>query len=178
MKTLTNTAALLIVLALMMFPAAAGFAQDYPLNDGGLVVESSGAAVDGDGGAADGRIAPGDTVTLRGGGFVPGSEVTVTIESEPVQLATTTADERGDIEVTVTVPDGFPLGDHTLKASGESAAGGVLVLAQPVEVAVAATADVESSATASALTGQMATALLALLGLAVVVGAAVVVVRR
>lgn len=97
-------------------------AQEYPSRTGDLDT-SSGAVV-----------APGETVTVRGSGFAPGAAVVVTIESDPIVLARTGADGTGAIAASAEIPISLPAGSHTLKATGAAAGGGVLVLAQAVEV--------------------------------------------
>lgn len=142
--------------------AGTASAQKYPVQSGSLSV---GVDTNGDGVIDDedivepdpdapegeeppaGVVEPGDDVRIAGGGFKPGSEVILTIESEPVTLGTTKADSKGEIDETVTLPEDFPLGDHTVKASGDSATGGRLVLELPVDVVpigTASMADAES----------------------------------
>src|SRR5262245_24618701 len=53
-----------------------------------------------------GTVAPGQTVEVAGGGFAPGSEVCIEVESDPVVLATVTASAAGTIDVIVTIPAG------------------------------------------------------------------------
>ena len=113
--------------------AGAAGAQDYPVEKGTLSI------VGDDGTTGDGSDSPvpvevGTEVRLQGGGFVPGSEVMLTIESEPIELGVTTADSAGEIDVLVSVPAGIEVGEHVVKASGEAAVGGRLVLELPVEV--------------------------------------------
>lgn len=75
------------------------------------------------------------TTTVRGSGYAPGGQIDITIESDPVHLATVTADAAGSFEARVTIPAGLPAGAHTLKATGPDPAGGLRVLSTPVEVA-------------------------------------------
>lgn len=109
-------------------------AQEYPSQSGTLLVGDD---------PQDGTestpsepelVEPGQEVRVSGGGFVPGSEVTITIESKPILLVLTTADVNGEIDVVVMVPIDVPVGDHTLKATGDAATGGRLVLARPAAV--------------------------------------------
>lgn len=116
-----------VVAAAITLPGVAG-AQEYPLRQGELRVE------EGRGGEAVDRVAPGAKVRIRAGGFEPGARITLTFESTPVVVATTTADAVGDIDVTVEVPEGAKPGEHHIKAKGAAPGGGVLVLAQGVTV--------------------------------------------
>lgn len=163
--------------------AGTASAQKYPVQSGTL---SMGVDTNGDGVIDDedlpeidpdapegeelppGAVEPGDEVRIAGGGFKPGSEVTLTIESEPATLGTAEADSKGEIDETVTLPEDFPVGDHTVKASGDSATGGRLVLELPVTVVpigTAAMAEAESSG------GGGMSPIKIVLGLAAVVGA-------
>lgn len=76
---------------------------------------------------------PGDTITVQGSGFDPGSEVKITIESEPVLLATTTANLSGAFSADVTLPTSFQ-GRHTVKATGIAPDGSVRVLATQITI--------------------------------------------
>jgi alpha-L-fucosidase len=62
--------------------------------------------------------APGDAVTLTGGGFAASTTLTVTLRSDPVVLASTTTDATGSYSVTVTIPLDTPPGVHQLVVSG------------------------------------------------------------
>ncbi len=56
-------------------------------------------------------------------GFRPGSVSVVLIRSQPVIVGTATADDRGHIATTVTLPDRLPTGRHVLTVVGLDAAG-------------------------------------------------------
>ncbi len=77
----------------------------------------------------------GSPVHLEGSGYAPNSAVTITIESTPKTLVTTTTDATGSFSVTVTIPGGYS-GAHTLVATGVAPDGSVRTLASPIEVAV------------------------------------------
>ena len=54
---------------------------------------------------------------VSGGGFPGGSQLHLTLFSDPVLLATTTANALGGYQVTVTIPADTPLGTHTVVVS-------------------------------------------------------------
>lgn len=58
--------------------------------------------------------APGDVLIVSGRGFVGGEDLTVWIESTPVQLAAPTTAEDGTFSVEVTVPAATEAGDHEI----------------------------------------------------------------
>ncbi|MCP3938757.1 MAG: LPXTG cell wall anchor domain-containing protein [Actinomycetia bacterium] len=102
-------------------------AQEYPLQDGELRIEDDEQVSD--------VVRQGSSILLSGTGFAPGSTVVITAESDPIELASAVADATGTFSVTVRIPSTLDLGSHTLKATGEGATGGTLVLAQSVSVA-------------------------------------------
>lgn len=63
-------------------------------------------------------VTAGGSLAVVGTGFVPGEEVVVTLFSEPVLLATLTADEDGGVAAVVTVPAATPTGAHTIEVLG------------------------------------------------------------
>jgi hypothetical protein len=67
-------------------------------------------------------VSPGDSLSIRMGGFGGGRAVSVLLKSAPQHLATVTADADGVVEVTVTLPPATP-GVHTVELSGETSAG-------------------------------------------------------
>jgi hypothetical protein len=139
--TQTRSAWIIVaVLAATLIGAGAAAAQEYPVQSGTLTVGDDPAEGSGEAGetgetATPPPTSPGQEVRIAGGGFVPGSEVTVTIESDPIVLGVTTADANGEIDVMMVLPVEVPIGDHTLKASGDAATGGRLILEKAVEVA-------------------------------------------
>lgn len=66
------------------------------------------------------ELAGGDTVHLTGSGFVPGETVSVVLHSTPITLTTVTADQSGNVDVTVTLPANIAAGPHTLVLSGSA----------------------------------------------------------
>lgn len=139
--------------ALLMVGVAPAGAQDYPISGGDLdlTITSGG----------DATLDPGDAVRVVGEGFEAGSDVTITIESQPATLATTTADAQGAIDVTVNIPPGFASGDHTIKATGDSPTGS-LVLATAVQVGDSAPATLPLTGTSVLITVLIAVALAAI----------------
>lgn len=83
---------------------------------------------------SDTSVPPGGTMTMSGDGFAAETSVTITLESTLVTLGSTTTDGSGAFETTVTIPADTPAGSHTLKATGEAAGGGTLVLSQEIVV--------------------------------------------
>lgn len=93
--------------------ALAAVAPAYPVERGSLSV--------------DGTPAPGNTVTVSGSGFAPGSEAEVTVASDIQSLGTFTADGSGAVTAEVTIPS-LDEGSHTLTMEGSLAGGGTLIL--------------------------------------------------
>ena len=68
----------------------------------------------------DNLAAPGEKVVRTYPGFQPGEVVRVTLHSTPQAMGTFTADAKGVLTVTFTVPAGTPAGtDHTLVLVGD-----------------------------------------------------------
>jgi hypothetical protein len=76
----------------------------------------------------------GGHLTVSGAGFASDSQVQVTIESEPVLLATVITDSAGAFTEVVTIPASLS-GEHMIIATGTDPAGSVRVLASTVVVA-------------------------------------------
>ena len=57
-------------------------------------------------------------VTVAAGFFTPGSNVTVTLQSDPVVLGTVVADATGNIGATYNLPVGVEAGSHTIVVTG------------------------------------------------------------
>jgi hypothetical protein len=76
----------------------------------------------------------GGSLTVSGDGFAPVTEIRITMESDPVLLAITTADANGSFSVVVTIPTDAPVGSHTIKASGLDVDGVLRVLSLPITV--------------------------------------------
>lgn len=114
--------AVAVASATVALALAGGAGAAYPITSGDLSVGSSTAV----GGGA---------VTLSGGGFEPGSSLTVWLRSDPVQLAAINADATGSFSTTVTIPADTVPGEHTLEVRGPAAEGGTLVLSDTFTVA-------------------------------------------
>lgn len=115
----TSTA--LFVCGVAGFPA---LPDDLPPATGTLTLDGDRAGVE---------VAPGAELTLSGGGFADHASVTIGIYSTPQDLGTTTADEAGDIEATVTIPDELT-GTHTVTAVGNGPDGDAVVLRTSVSL--------------------------------------------
>lgn len=63
---------------------------------------------------------PGSNVACEAGYFQPGSTVTWTLFSTPVNLGTSVADSNGIARISFTMPTGMSLGAHTVQATGTS----------------------------------------------------------
>ena len=63
-------------------------------------------------------VTSGGTVEVEASGFWPGEQVTVDLHSDPVQLATLTADANGTVSGSLVIPASTPPGDHTLVLTG------------------------------------------------------------
>lgn len=80
----------------------------------------------------------GDTITISGTGFAPGT-YTIELHSEPVTLATVTVDASASFSTSVTIPQATPEGAHSLVV----VAGSVAFAASDITVAAAAPVDDE-----------------------------------
>jgi LPXTG-motif cell wall-anchored protein len=78
----------------------------------------------------------GSTLDVTGQGFDPGTEVTLTLHSDPVVLGTVSAGDDGRFATTVTIPVVDP-GDHVLTADGVDAFGQPLTLQATLTVTAA-----------------------------------------
>jgi len=72
--------------------------------------------------ASAGEVAPGSVVTIRGTGFTPGEQVSVTLVGAAAPLATVTADEQGRVEAVVQIPRDVVLGPAVVQLVGEQSA--------------------------------------------------------
>jgi len=61
----------------------------------------------------------GNTQTLTGLGFLPGELVTISVHSDPIQVARLAADATGKVQTTFLIPKGFGNGAHTAIFAGD-----------------------------------------------------------
>ncbi|MGH9151768.1 MAG: hypothetical protein ACRD03_05130 [Acidimicrobiales bacterium] len=76
--------------------------------------------------------APGQEILVTGGGFMPGTTVTLTFESTPVFLGRAAVDEHGGFAALVRIPAEATLGWHTIRARGTGRDGLPRELAIPI----------------------------------------------
>lgn len=115
----------IVVVASAFAHTGTAAAQQYPFSNGPLDVGPDGNT---------GVVAPGEAITISGGGYAPGAEVTIIIESDPIVLGTTRANAAGRFSLTVRIPAGLPAGEHRLTAVGPGPDGELRVLTRSVEV--------------------------------------------
>ncbi|WP_109502085.1 hypothetical protein [Klenkia brasiliensis] len=70
------------------------------------------------GSSSTGQVAPGGVLTIRGTGFTPGEQVTLTLAGTTAPLATVTADDRGRVEAVVQIPQDAVLGPAVVRLVG------------------------------------------------------------
>ena len=68
-------------------------------------------------------VEAGQTMTVTGNGWKPGSTVTILLTGSSTPLGTATADANGAFSATVTIPSDTPAGTHTITISGTAADG-------------------------------------------------------
>jgi LPXTG-motif cell wall-anchored protein len=118
-KRLIAAAALTVV----MLAAPAG-AQQYPPSVNELTVTCPPA---------------GSRIEVRARTFGPGTEVAITIASEPIALGTAVADADGIAALAADLPSQTPVGDHTVTATGVSTDGSALTVTGNVTIAAGPT---------------------------------------
>ena len=79
-------------------------------------------------------VPAGSTVIVSTAGYAPGSQVLITVRSQPRALAGVVADAEGRVTAEVTVPDDLPRGNHVLVAQGFTDEGEYLLTGNPIEV--------------------------------------------
>ncbi|MDY7105503.1 MAG: fibronectin type III domain-containing protein [Actinomycetota bacterium] len=82
-----------------------------------------------------GSGADGAPIVYRANGLAPGSTVTLTLYSDPVELASATVPASGSIVIEATIPAGVDVGDHELVATATAADGAPLTNALAIEIA-------------------------------------------
>jgi len=108
------------VCAITMIVAAPAARASYS-SDGGLSLSNS-------------APAPGGSTTVTSSGWKPSSEVTITLHSTPVVLATVKADATGSVNAAVTIPSSASTGTHTIELAGTSSAGAPQTMSTPITV--------------------------------------------
>jgi hypothetical protein len=63
-------------------------------------------------------VTPGGTISITVTGFRPREVIIIVIHSNPVQLASVTANSAGAADATLTIPSSIPTGTHTITATG------------------------------------------------------------
>jgi LPXTG-motif cell wall-anchored protein len=85
-------------------------------------------------------VNPGGTLTVHSTGWKPGTEVVVTLQSDPITLGSAVANSVGEVNASFTVPVGFAIGSHTVSLTGLNIAGNVRTVSAPITVAAIASA--------------------------------------
>lgn len=121
MKVKARRLLLLVLGVVGLLGLSATALAQYQSGDGPVVLSTTSLAAGGD-------------VEVSGSGFAAGSEVVVTIESEPVVLATVTANSGGSFSTVATIPSSIATGQHTIFATGIDPSGASRALATQVSV--------------------------------------------
>lgn len=122
------------------------------------------------GAVSSATVALGGALTITGTGFMPAEQVTITLFSAQVLLATATADSNGQVVQTVTIPADLEVGDHRIELVGQTSGARVSI---PIEVLGATVAAPGTLPATGRRTGQEAAAAFGLLLLgSTLVGAA------
>jgi hypothetical protein len=87
--------------------------------------------------ASPSSVAPGGTVKVNSALWQASSEVTVILHSDPVTLATLTADATGLVDGNVTIPAATAVGAHTLELAGTGSTGSPKSVSTPLTVTAA-----------------------------------------
>lgn len=117
------------------------------------------------------EVLPGGTVGVGGGGFAPGSIVTLTLFSEPVELTRLTVGGDGTFWTTVTIPEATAAGVHRIVATGVGPTGAARSIEITINVSSALASGAVPVRTSLPSTGGTAS-VLTLAAAALVVGSA------
>lgn len=98
------------VVALVWATASAGIAEEYPPDGSTVSMESL-------------TLTSGDTTTISGQGWLPGSTVTISILSDHEILGRTEVAADGSFSTEVTIPTDLAPGEHVLRVEGTDADG-------------------------------------------------------
>ena len=96
------------------------------------------------------RVTNDGKIQTAGTGFSPGSLAHVWLFSDPVFIGTLTVDADGNFSGEMDVPQGIPLGDHTVQVNGETADGTTRSLNVGIEIV--STAELPATGSTSAAT--------------------------
>jgi hypothetical protein len=106
---------IVLALGVLIGTATAAVAQTYPPVSNPLTISSSVAVA-------------GQPLTVSGEGAQPGATVTFTFASQPVVVATTTADGNGRFSATFRIPADATPGEHTVTATSNGEVLGVVTV--------------------------------------------------
>ena len=126
------------------------------VSSGGLELSVSAPLVPLSGPASRGRVpvVAGSSLDVSGSGFVPGSLVEVWLHSNPELLKTVSVEANGSFATQVELPATVSLGDHVVRAVGETLVSGATVVELPVELV--ASVSLPSTGSGSALAVNLA----------------------
>ncbi len=95
-------------------------------------------------------VAPGEPVTLSSeAGFKQDASLTIVMNSDPVTLASISANSSGGFSATVTIPSTAIAGSHNIEVAGTNTNNGIHRLTFPITVAVASATTSPLASTAS-----------------------------
>lgn len=115
----TGTAA-----AVPQLPHRAPSIGSYPVHTGTLQVTGSTTG-----------LLPGSSLTVSGGGYMPGSSIQLSLYSEKHVLGTETADPSGSFTGAYGLPTDLCQGSHTVEAVGPAPDGGTLIETVTITIA-------------------------------------------
>jgi hypothetical protein len=92
------------------------------------------------------QVVAGEVVEVQSSGWQPGSSVTVTMHSDPVQLGSVVTSAAGSFQSGFVVPADAPVGAHALVLEGTAATGGATFVELRLEVLARAEAEPTSLA--------------------------------
>jgi hypothetical protein len=157
---------LAVILGLMLFAfSAPAFAGTYPPAGPTAVANSA-------------VVGPGGTLTLTGQSWLPGSQVTLTLFSAPVDLGTATVAADGTWSKTVTIPASTPPGNHSIVIKGLDANGQPATQTVALTINAAGSSAVPSSSSAFAFTGSNAVGMTFIGAAVLMVGAVLAIITR
>ena len=130
------------------------------------------ASYSGDGGVSLDPTSPhaGSMLTIDSAGWKADSDVTVTLHSTPVVLATVAANTNGAVHTAAQIPSGTATGSHTLELTGTDPAGAPRTVSTPITIA--------GSGSSLPRTGAAIAALILVGGVLFAVGAALSTARK